>query len=68
MSIKFQNREDVYRFLRHGGDAWGAPIIEDYFDRYGSLESELDVEQLNDYYETELNSFQKGFKEFLDDR
>ena len=44
------------------------PIIEDYFDRYGSLESELDVEQLNDYYETELNSFQKGFKEFLDDR
>ena len=46
----------------------GLDDIEDYFDRYGSLESELDVEQLNDYYETELNSFQKGFEEFLDDR
>ena len=68
MDIKFQSKEDVYKFLRHGGDAWGAPIIEDLFDRYGSLESELDLEQLNNYYETELNSFQKEFEKFLDDR
>ena len=68
MDIKFQSKEDVYKFLRHGGDAWGTPIVEDYLDRHYSLEDKLDTEKLNEHVETELNSFQKEYEEFLDDR
>tara|TARA_R110002020_G_C16053880_1_gene754812 strand:+ start:422 stop:625 length:204 start_codon:yes stop_codon:yes gene_type:complete len=65
MDIKFRNSEEVYQFLRHGGDAWGMPIVEEYVGMCGS-EEDLDVTELNQWFEKEHSSLIKGYKEFLD--
>ena len=65
MKIKFRNSEDVYQFLRHGGDAWGMPIIEDFVGMCDP-EEDLDVTELNQWLETEYRSLTKGYEDFLD--
>jgi len=64
MDIKFRNSEEVYQFLRHGGDAWGMPIVEEYVGIYDP--EELDITKLNQWLETEHSSLIKGYEEFLD--
>ena len=65
--MRFENSEEVYKFMNNPNDAWAPPMVENYIDEVGlALDEEFDVEELNEWVEKELTSLQEGFEKYLD--
>ena len=65
--MRFENSEEVYKFMNNPNDAWSQPMVENYIDEVGlALDEEFDVEELNEWLEKELTSLQEGFEKYLD--
>ena len=65
--MRFENSEEVYKFMNNPNDAWSQPMVENYIDEVGlALDEEFDVEELNEWLEKELTSLQEGFENYLD--
>tara|TARA_R110002020_G_scaffold31157_2_gene97532 strand:+ start:4934 stop:5161 length:228 start_codon:yes stop_codon:yes gene_type:complete len=69
----FKNSKEVKTFLSYGdaGDAWCFQMVKEFVDMCGlsvdNLE-DLDINELNEWLETELGSFQQGYEDYIDNQ
>jgi hypothetical protein len=64
MSIpQFKDIEDVQKFLRHGGDEWCRPMVEEYMEliAFDVRPEEIDIEELNGWIENEVLTLEQGY-------
>ena len=68
ISPHFNNVDEVKSFLAGDSDLWLKSIVEGYFDMFGpSIKPDDEfIQELNEFLDYELNSFQKGYEEYID--
>ena len=68
ISPHFNNVGEVKSFLAGDSDLWLKSIVEGYFDMFGPNVKPDDefIQELNEFLDYELNSFQKGYEEYTD--
>ena len=68
ISPHFNNVGEVKSFLAGDSDLWLKSIVEGYFDMFGPNVKADDefIQELIEFLDYELNSFQEGYKEYAD--
>jgi hypothetical protein len=65
-SPQFKDVADVQKFLRHGGDEWCLPMVEEYMELIAidTRPEEIDVEELNGWIENEVLCLEQGYRDW----